>query len=463
MSKQNLTIHEALHPPPAGGPTADFEQHESNVRSYCRSFPAVFVKGKGSLLTAEDGKQYIDFFAGAGALNYGHNPDFIKERLIRHLEEDGLTHALDMYTAAKREFIHEFVHTILQPRELDYRIQFCGPTGANAVETALKLARLVKKRPTIGSFTGGWHGMSAGCLAVTGNRENRASAGIALANSVFFPYPAGPTHVPNTLEYMDAIFSDANSGLDLPAAIILETVQGEGGIYVAPPEFLRGLRELCTRHGVLLIVDDIQAGCGRTGDFFSFERAGVTPDIVCLSKSIGGYGLPMSLVLMKRDLDIWKPGEHTGTFRGNQLAFIAAKAAIERYWSSSAFTREILRKGGLVERTLRQRIAPLHTGIEVRGLGLMWGMDFARAGGPAVAKEISRRCFQRGLIVERCGRDDTVIKLLPPLTIEDAVLNQGLQILHDAVREVAAEPRTEIAAGGAATPWNSFRLRAARR
>ena len=412
-----------------------FNEMESNVRTYCRSFPTVFSKAKGALMWDEAGRSFIDFFAGAGALNYGHNPDFIRDRLIEHLQSDALTHALDMFTPTKRRFLETFRDVIILPRSLDYKVQFCGPTGANSVEAALKLARLATGRVNIASFTGGWHGMTAACLSVTGNKEHRESAGAPLPFTTVLPYPDGPYRLQDALGYVESLFDDPNSGFDLPAAVILETVQGEGGIYVAPPEWLKGIRALCDKHGVLMIADDVQVGCGRAGSFFSFERAGIIPDLVCLSKSIGGYGLPMSLLLMKPELDVWKPGQHTGTFRGNQLAFLAATEALG-LWKGKHFEKSIAERAAIVEKSLRGYIAPLHPDLEVRGIGLMWGLDTRNAGGPEVAKKIGQRCFEQGLIIERCGRDDTVLKVMPPLTIDLETLKQGCRILEEAAQTV---------------------------
>jgi diaminobutyrate-2-oxoglutarate transaminase len=432
--------------PDARGGTHIFEARESNVRGYCRTFPTVFARAKGAIQWTEDGRRFIDFFSGAGALNYGHNPDAIKQRMIEYLASDGVSHALDMYTQAKRTFLETFTEVVLEPRALDYKVQFCGPTGANAVEAALKLARLATGRTTIASFTGGWHGMTAACLAVCGNRENREAAGAPLPFTTVLPYPDGPYQMKDALGYVESLFDDPNSGLDLPAAMILETIQGEGGIYVAPREWLQGIRALCDKHGVLLIVDDVQVGCGRGGTFFSFERAGIVPDIVCLSKSIGGYGQPMALLLMKPEVDVWKPGQHTGTFRGNQLAFVAATAALE-HWRDPAFTAGIAERGRFVEKCLRERISGLAPDIEVRGQGLLWGLDVARAGGPAVAKAIGARCFELGLLIERCGRDDTVLKVMPPLNVDLEHLAEGCGILAHAAADVLAPSSAAKRAG----------------
>lgn len=417
--------------------TAIFQRLESNVRTYCRHFPVVFQRASGAELFDERGKRYLDFFAGAGALNYGHNPPRIREQLIAYLMRDGILHGLDMHTVAKRDFLERFHEVILAPRQLDYKVQFCGPTGANAVEAAIKLARMVTGRGNIGFFSGGWHGLSLGALSATANRRHRESAAVALGNTAVLPYPAGPRPFPEALGHIENMLVDPNSGFDMPAALILETVQAEGGIYIAPHDFLRGLARLCRQHDILLIVDDIQAGCGRTGRFFSFEAAGIIPDLVCLSKSIGGCGLPMSLVLMRPELDQWKPGDHTGTFRGNQLAFLAATAALD-YWNDQALGLHIAGHARLIEAALRSGLGAMHPAPGHRGVGMLWGVDLEAHGGGAAATRVAQACFHKGLIIETCGRGGSVIKLLPPLNIDTEQLEEGLAILIAALREACA-------------------------
>ncbi|MEP1028582.1 MAG: diaminobutyrate--2-oxoglutarate transaminase, partial [Alphaproteobacteria bacterium] len=290
-----------------------FEKHESNVRGYIRSFPTVFAKAKNANLIDKDGTQYIDFFAGAGVLNYGHNNAELKEAVMDYMAEDGILHGLDMGTEAKETFLKTFHEVILKPRGMDYKIQFPGPTGTNAVESALKLARKVTGRTNVVSFTNAFHGMTAGALALTGNASKRAGAGMPLNNVTTMPFDGYMGKDVDTLDYFEKTLKDAGSGIDKPAAVIVETVQGEGGINLAGWKWLRRLRAICTQHDILMIVDDIQMGCGRTGPFFSFEPAAVMPDLICLSKAISGLGLPMALVLIRPDLDIWKPGEHNGT------------------------------------------------------------------------------------------------------------------------------------------------------
>lgn len=410
-----------------------FDRLESEVRSYVRSFPTVFAQARGSILTDIEGRSYVDFFAGAGTLNYGHNNEILKNRLVEYLHSDGVVHGLDMATVAKQEFLETFEHLILRPRNLFYKMQFPGPTGTNAVEAALKLARQVKGRTSIISFTNGFHGVTGGSLAATGNSKFRDAAGVPLGNTAFMPYDGYLGDEVETTEYLERVIADKSSGVDLPAAIIVETVQGEGGVNVARFRWLQALEKLCRRHDILMIVDDIQVGCGRTGTFFSFEHAGISPDIVTLSKSISGYGLPMSLVLMKPEIDLWSPGTHSGTFRGNNLAFVTATQALVHYWTTGEFEESIFRKATIMSAWLNHiaRAYP-EARFSVRGRGMIQGLATAD---PALAGKITSRAFQEGLVIETSGSEDQVIKLLPALTIEEQVLRKGLDILERSVAE----------------------------
>lgn len=408
-----------------------FEKRESNVRSYCRNFPDIFHRAKGSLVYSDSGKEYIDFLAGAGALNYGHNNDYIKQKVMSYLDSDAIAHGLDLYTVAKKEFLEKFYDAVLIPKNLDYQIQFCGATGTNAVEAALKLAKKIKKRSGIFSFMGAYHGMTLGSLSVSGNIGMRLGGNITSNNVTFMPYPYGFMEKIDTIDFIEAVLTDVNSGIEKPAAIIFETVQAEGGIVVAPIDWMQKLRDLCDKHDILLICDDIQVGCGRTGPFFSFERANIVPDMVVLSKSISGYGFPMSLLLIKPEFDIWEPGEHTGTFRGNQLAFVGGTAALE-YRENTNLEQDVKVKEFLLKNFLTKEIAPIGEKIGIRGIGLIWGIDLGNFGGTSFAKKVTSRCFELGLIVERVGRNDTVIKILPPLTIELSTLQKGCSIIKEA-------------------------------
>ncbi|GAB4585757.1 diaminobutyrate--2-oxoglutarate transaminase [Nocardia sp. IFM 10818] len=407
-----------------------FDALESNVRGYCRSWPTVFDTASGAWIHDENGRDYLDFFAGAGALNYGHNNPVLKDALLEYIAGDGITHALDMSTVAKRRLLETVQRLVLEPRGLDYKVQFPGPTGANAVEAALKLARKVTGRTEILNFTNAFHGMTLGALAVTGNAAKRAGAGVPLQHATSLPYDGYLADMDtDPFQWMARALDDRSSGLDKPAAVIVETVQGEGGVNVARAEWLRGLADLCAAREILLIVDDVQMGCGRTGPFFSFETAGITPDIVTLSKSIGGYGLPMALVLFKPELDQWKPGEHNGTFRGNNPAFVTARVALEHYWGSDALESATLAKGERVHRALSGVVAAFD-GLSVRGRGLVHGIAFDDA---SRAGKVSQVAFENGLLVETSGSEDEVVKLLPPLTITDAELDHGLEILAASV------------------------------
>jgi len=413
-----------------------FDRYESNVRAYCRGFPTVFERAQGCRLWDEEGREYLDFFDGAGALNYGHNPPRLKEALIEYIASDGITHGLDMATTAKRRFLERFHEVILEPRAMSYRVAFPGPTGTNAVECALKLARKATGRQTVIGFTNAFHGMTLGSLAVTGNGFKRAGAGVPLLYGAIMPYDGYIESGGDSIEYMERVLEDEGSGVDHPAAVIVETLQGEGGLNAAGYEWLRRLEALCRRHNMLLIVDDVQAGCGRTGPFFSFEPAGISPDIVCLSKSLSGYGLPMALTLVKPEHDHFAPGEHNGTFRGNNLAFVTASAALD-FWETDELNRHVDRMGVRV-RSVLQEIARERPVLraEVRGRGLLNGMAIGVEG---LAESICRAAFERGLLLETSGPESEVVKVMPPLVIDEADLDAGLEILRQAIADVLAE------------------------
>ncbi len=406
-----------------------FSSVESEVRSYCRGWPTVMQSANDSWVTDTEGRRYIDFFAGAGALNYGHNNPLLKAPLLDYLASDGIVHSLDIATEAKQRFLETFQRVILEPRGLDFKVQFPGPTGANSVESALKLARKVTGRESIVSFTNAFHGMTLGALSVTGNSMKRAGAGIPLVHATPMPYDNYFGGVTEDFHWFERVLDDSGSGLNRPAAVIVETVQGEGGLNVARIEWLQALADLCRSRDILLIVDDVQMGCGRTGPFFSFEAAGIVPDIVTLSKSISGYGLPMALTLFRRDLDVWAPGEHNGTFRGHNPAFITATAALENYWKTPLFSQETARKGDLVRARLDD-IEQRHTGVTARGRGMAQGLKFDDAD---LAGKVCRAAFDRGVLMETSGPSDEVVKLLPPLTTPVPDLEKGLDILDESV------------------------------
>jgi len=408
-----------------------FEQFESQVRSYCRKYPVEFQKAVNAELYTVEGTRYIDFLDVAGSLNYGHNNPYIKRAILKYLAEDNIINALDMYTKAKEEFLITFNEKILGPRGLNYKVMCCGPTGTNGIEAALKLARKNKKRTNVFAFSGAFHGMSLGSLAMTTDKVSREGAVVPLNNVTFIPYDNSPV---DSIAYLKWILKDDHSGIEKPAAIFVETTQAEGGINVASVEWLREIRQICTNNDILLVCDDIQVGNGRTGYFFSFERAGIVPDMVVLSKSISGFGVPMALLLIKPELDIFRPAEHNGTFRGNQMAFVGGKAAID-YFCCNDLDKEVKRKESIVDRFIMDEILPIDSRLSYRGVGLIWGIDFSLID-PKLALECVHIAFENHLILEVAGRKDCVLKIMPALTIEDEVLIEGLNIVRKTIANV---------------------------
>ena len=417
--------------------TQIFETYESEVRSYCRHFPTVFSKAKGSKLFDELGNEYIDFFCGAGAVNYGHNNNYIKPKLIEYVMSDGIMHSLDMYTTPKREFIEFMEEKVLKPRGMNYKIMFPGPTGTNAVEAALKLARKVKKRSNVFALSGCFHGMTLGALSLTTDKGARQGAGVTLHDVTHIPSPYMYPEL-DTVKYMQNLLDDDHSAVDKPCALIIETVQAEGGIWVFDNDYLQKVRKFCDDNDILLIIDDIQVGCARTGTYFSFERAGIQPDIFVMSKSIGGYGLPFALTLFKPELDKWTPGEHNGTFRGNQLAMVAAKAGLE-FMLKENVEQQAKDKGEIIQSYIQNEILPLDSRLKLRGIGMIWGIEFDGIPVEGLSEKVTVKAFDRKLIVECAGRKNSVVKIMPPLVIEEEVLLEGLNRLRCAVADCLAD------------------------
>ena len=422
-------------PSTAAPETGIYERRESAVRSYSRAIPRQFERAEGVWLHDANGGRYLDFLSGCSSLNYGHNHPVLKQALLDYIAADGIAHGLDLHTDAKARFLEALEAVILEPRGLDYRAMFTGPTGTNAVEAAIKLARKVTGREMVIAFTNGFHGMTLGALACTGNASKRSGAGVPLTHVAHEPYDGYFGPEVDTAALLEQRLSDPSSGLDAPAAILVETVQGEGGLNAASPEWLRAVARIAREHGALLIVDDIQAGCGRTGSFFSFEGMGFTPDIVTLAKSLSGMGLPFALTLFRPELDVWSPGEHNGTFRGNNHAFVTAEAAIRHFWSTEDFQADVVRRGKILEARLG-RIAEEH-GLTTRGRGMMRGID---VGSGETASAVTRSCFAQGLIIETSGAHDEIVKVLAPLVIDDQLLGTGLDILERAIRAELAAP-----------------------
>jgi diaminobutyrate-2-oxoglutarate transaminase len=411
-----------------------FAQAESNVRYYCRHFPVVFARAKNELIWDVAGTKYIDFLSAAGSLNYGHNHPAIKHRLLDYISGDFIAQAIDMHTTAKAEFIGEFMQLVKATHALRYRLMFTGPTGTNAVEAAMKLARKVTGRSNIAAFTNAFHGVSLGSLAATGSASKRRAGGIPLDGVDRYPYDGYFGSGIDTVAMIERYLSDPGSGYDVPAAFILETVQGEGGLNVASDRWLHDLAALCRRRDILLIVDDIQAGCGRCGPFFSYGDAGIEPDIVCLSKSLSGYGLPMSMLMIREEIDHWEPGEHNGTFRGNNHAFVAASAALQvRKDAEFHHNRSDIE---VVLDAWVDEIAATFPTLHPRGKGLMRGLQMPSG---AIASEVCRQAFDRHVILETSGPHGEVVKFMPALTMRPAVMREGLEAIAQAI-ECAVDP-----------------------
>jgi diaminobutyrate-2-oxoglutarate transaminase len=428
---------------PTTATPSTFESLESNVRIYCRDYPATFHRAQGPYLFDIDGRRYIDFLSGAGALNYGHNHPVLAGAVVDYIKDGGVVHSLDLQTEAKAHFLRTLDRVVLQPRNLNYKVQFTGPTGTNAVEAALKLARKVTGRTSVVAFTNAFHGASLGSLAATASRSKRAAAGVPLEHIIRLPYD-GFAEQEGDLNYVERMLLGPGNGHDLPAAIIVETLQGEGGLNVASAKWLRGIAHLARHLGALLIVDEIQTGCGRTGTFFDFERAHIEPDIVCLSKSLSGLGLPLSIVLIAPEHDKWSPGEHNGTFRGHNLAFVSGAAALG-LWESESFTKSLQGTVDWLDQQLLSLLDRLDSSdFVLKGRGMLRGIE---VNDRRLARTIKEQAFLSGLIFETCGPNDSVLKLMPPINIDQDALREGFGMFADILIE-STLPATRVTAIG---------------
>ncbi|MDN5896372.1 MAG: aspartate aminotransferase family protein [Nocardioides sp.] len=414
-----------------------FENWESEIRGYCRAYPTVFSHASNARQVDEDGTSYIDFFGGAGVLNFGHNNPKMKQAMIDFLQADGVAHSLDTYTTTKRDFINRFHEVVLEPRGMDHKMQFMGPTGSNAVEAALKLARISTGRRQVVAFSHGFHGMTLGSLAATGNEAFRKWAGVPLEHVFRLPHEhavGGDT----ALDGYRAALEDASSGVEPPAAFIVEVLQAEGGVWDHSKEWLHAVQQLARDHGALFIIDDIQSACGRTGSYFSFDGMGLDPDIITLAKGLGGFGTPIAMNLNKPEVDAhWAPGAHTGTFRGQGLSFVAGTVALDYFAEGATLMDEVAIKGEQMAQRLKA-IADAHPdrGWEVRGRGMMQALDM---GDGALAKEVQNQAFASGLLIGPCGTGGRVVKLIPPLTIPQEDLDEGLDLLEKAIAGACAQ------------------------
>ena len=430
-------------------------ERESNARSYPRRIPLALDQGRGVYLRDTQGQLFIDCLAGAGTLALGHNHPAVLAALRGTLESGLPLHTLDLTTPVKDRFVDDLFACLPDSFAARARIQFCGPTGADAVEAALKLAKTATGRTGVMSFSGGYHGMTQGALALMGNLGPKRALGPLALDVHFLPYPSdyrcpfglgGDAGIDAGLHYIERLFTDPESGVLPPAAVIVEVVQGEGGVMPAPARWLRGLRRITRDHGTVLILDEVQTGIGRTGQMFAFEHAGIEPDVLVLSKAIGG-GLPLAVIVYDRALDVWGPGAHAGTFRGNQLAMAAGVATLrhintERTWAHAGRMGERLRTHLEAVRSDMPCIG------DVRGRGLMLGVDIvdeqagpdalgSRPASPDLAKAVQRECLHRGLIVELGGRHGSVVRFLPPLIIEEREVDAVAQVFIEALSAVA--------------------------
>jgi len=424
---------------------------ESNARTYAGNFPVVFTRGTGMRMIDADGREYLDCLANAGTLALGHNHPEVKEAVLQFLSSDQLQQALDLATPAKLGFVEQLLSMLPGDMGTTSKLQFCGPTGSDAVEAALKLAKHYTGSPSIMAFHGAYHGMTAGSLAAMGNLGPKSRPGMNTQGVHFLPFPYtlrcpfgtdGSQTDRLSIDYIRNVLSDPESGIAKPAAVIVEPIQGEGGCIPASAQWLRELRALTLAHEVPLIIDEVQTGFARTGTLFAIEHAGIKPDALVLSKAIGG-GYPMSVVVYGKHLDTWTPGMHAGTFRGNQIGMVAGRETMriiqrDQLAAHAAKIGELL-IGGL--KSLAQRYPFLG---EVRGRGLMIGVEVVRPGSDgrvgaadgARARAIKMDCFKRGLILETGGRHGAVLRMLPPLIISEADAGAVLDRFEQALRAV---------------------------
>ncbi len=450
MDFQHLSFDPApsIKTPPPGPRSQQYlafqATHEAAAVSYPRGFPCALARGRGATVEDVDGNVYLDFFGGAGVMAVGHgNPEVVAAAEAQVAQ---LTHALDLPTPARRDLV-ERLREVLPPALT--RVFFGGPTGSDAVEAAVKLARLNTGRAPLIAFEGGYHGMTSGALSLSSGRSFKNRLLPLVAEVHFVPYAYcyrcafGKTRDTCGLQcaqHLDHVLEDPHSGVGTPAAVIVEPIQGEGGSIVPPPEFLPKVREICDRHQVLLIADEIQAGFCRTGKMFAFEHSGTVPDIVTLSKALGGLGFPISALAYKEALNTWGPGAHIGTFRGNVVAYAAGAAAL-RFMDEHDLAAHASRLGEQLLTLLQEveRESPFVG--EARGKGLMLGVEFVKdkatkEPAPDLASRVRSLCFKRGLLIEIGGHYSNVARFLPPLVLTEALARRGAEIFAESVRDL---------------------------
>jgi len=433
------------------------ELTESNARSYPRKFPFAIAKAKGSWVTDVEGNKYLDFLCGAGTLALGHNDSEINQTMVDLLTGDAPLHTLDLTTPVKDKFVHTLLS--LLPGELkdNAKVQFCSPSGTDAVDAALKLCKTATGRSSVIAFQGGYHGMGHGALALTGNLTAKNKVHGLMPDVHFFPYPysyrcpfglGGEAGVKAACTYFEHVLKDPESGITKPAAVIIEPIQGEGGVIPAPVEFLQTIRRVTQELDIPMIVDEIQCGVGRSGKFFAFEYADIVPDVILTSKAIGG-SQPLSVVIYNKKLDKWEQGAHAGTFRGNQLAMAAGTVVMNRV-SKPEFLEEVREKGKIIEERLLALKAKTKIIGDVRAKGLMIGTEFVNPKGQPdgigslptsgeIAAKVQKICFENGFVAEKGGRGGSVMRCLCALNITKDEINTAMDIFEKVVLQVAKE------------------------
>ncbi|MFE9846314.1 diaminobutyrate--2-oxoglutarate transaminase family protein [Streptomyces goshikiensis] len=418
-------------------------QRESAARTYARSLPIVPVRARGLTIEGADGRRYLDCLSGAGTLALGHNHPVVLEAIRGVLDSEAPLHVLDLATPVKDAFTSELFANLPAGLAADARIQFCGPAGTDAVEAALKLVRTATGRSGLLAFTGAYHGMTAGALDASGGAPEVRVTRLPYPQDYRCPFGVGGAEGARlAARWTESLLDDPKSGVPSPAAMIVEPVQGEGGVIPSPDGWLRRMREITAARGIPLIADEVQTGVGRTGAFWGVDHAGVVPDVMVLSKAIGG-SLPLAVIVYRAELDVWAPGAHAGTFRGNQLAMAAGTATLA-YVRENGLAQRAAALGDRMLAALRGLI-PAHPCVgDVRGRGLMLGVELidpdTGAAAPGLASAVRRECLDRGLIVELGGRHSSVVRLLPPLTVTDEQATAVLDRLADAIPAAGRRP-----------------------
>lgn len=431
--------------------------YESSARSYPRKFPIALAKAKGAWVEDVEGNRYLDFLNGAGTLALGHNDDEVSKAMVDHIQSGALLHTLDLATPVKDRFVENLMSILPKEFSEKAKVQFCSPSGTDAVDAALKLCKTATGRSTVIAFSGGYHGMGHGAMALTGNLNAKNKVANVMPGVQFMPYPysyrcpmglGGDAGTKACIAYFERMLKDPESGVTKPAAVIMEPIQGEGGVVPAPVEFLQAVRRITKELDIPLIFDEIQCGMGRSGRMFAFEYADVIPDVLLISKAIGG-AQPLSVVVYDRKLDVWGPGAHAGTFRGNQLAMTCGNVIMKRV-NTPEFLSEVVRKG----EAMRERLLKLKDEVsiigDVRGKGLMLGIEFVDPKGPKdlmgmpafggdISAKVQNLCMKYGLIMEKGGRYGSVMRCLCALNITDDEIGKAMDIFEKAVKEVDAD------------------------